>query len=117
MNNRQRGDYFERQTRDDLERRGWLIVRSGGSLGPFDLVAIRPHRAVCLVQCKINGRIAHDQWETLIRLAARFDCIPLLAWRPHPGQVAYQQLFDPEDEAKRTVIRKAWRPIDGRSTP
>ena len=41
MTNRTRGDDFERQTKDALRAYEWLVVRSAGSLGVADLVALR----------------------------------------------------------------------------
>jgi len=40
--NRLKGDRRERYVRKVLEKEGWTVVRSGGSLGMFDLIAIHP---------------------------------------------------------------------------
>ena len=35
-----RGVYLERRARDELVKRGYVVVRSAGSRGPIDLVAV-----------------------------------------------------------------------------
>lgn len=95
MNNRKRGDYFERQTRADLEKRGWVVVRSGGSLGPADLVALHHNRPPLFIQCKINGRINGPESEQLNKVSAMAGCLPIVAWRKAPGVVGYRQIIGP----------------------
>jgi Holliday junction resolvase-like predicted endonuclease len=51
MNRKRKGTRKERQVKEMLERNGAFVVRSAGSFGPFDLVALWPDR-VLLVQVK-----------------------------------------------------------------
>ncbi len=45
------GARFERDVKKALEDKGWVVVRSAGSLGCIDLVVInRPHAVT--IQCK-----------------------------------------------------------------
>jgi Holliday junction resolvase len=96
--NRQRGDYFERQCRSALERAGWVVVRSAGSLGPADLVAVRrnsmggPH--VLLVSCKVNGKATPAERATLLDTAERAAAEPLVASRPSRGTIELVTLLD-----------------------
>jgi Holliday junction resolvase len=100
MNNRKRGDYFERQTRADLERRGWIVVRSAGSLGAADLVALHYNRPAILVACKIPGYMRPTENDALIEAALRAGAIPMLAFRKDArngdGTVAYSQITKPK---------------------
>jgi hypothetical protein len=41
VNRKGKGTRAERELRHIFEKSGWIVVRSAGSLGPFDLVAIR----------------------------------------------------------------------------
>lgn len=41
MTNYQRGSAIERRAKKELEIHGWLVTKSGGSLGEFDLVALK----------------------------------------------------------------------------
>ena len=87
LTNRQRGDYFERTTRDALEHYGWYVVRAGGSLGVADLVALRAGDKPLLVSCKLNGRIDPAEREQLHTTARRAGARPLVASRPKGGHV------------------------------
>jgi len=91
MNNRKRGDYFERQTRADLEKRGWVVIRSAGSLGPADLVALHHSRPPMFVACKINGYMRPHERRELRRFATMAGSLPVLAWRKQPGVVGYRE--------------------------
>ena len=50
---KRRGTKSEYMVRDIFRAAGWAVVRSGGSLGPVDLVCVR-HGRVMLVQVKRN---------------------------------------------------------------
>jgi Holliday junction resolvase len=88
MGNRQRGDYFERQTRDALAGCGWYVVRSAGSLGVADLVALRQGRRPLLVSCKLSGRIDPTERADLVAAALMAGARPMVAQRSRPGWVA-----------------------------
>jgi hypothetical protein len=53
MDNKAKGNRRERMTRDFLERLGYSVVKAGGSLGLFDLIAVGP-LDVLLIQVKSN---------------------------------------------------------------
>ncbi|MEM1668908.1 MAG: restriction endonuclease [Thermofilaceae archaeon] len=53
MTNYQKGRNFEYLIRKKLESKGFLVIRSAGSKGLFDLVAIKENE-VYLIQCKKN---------------------------------------------------------------
>lgn len=64
--NYQSGRNFEYKTKRIWEEKGYLCLRSAGSHGPFDVVAIpidRPERPVVLIQCKRVKTRA--EWERL----------------------------------------------------
>jgi Holliday junction resolvase len=88
VSNRTRGDYFERQTRDVFTDAGWLVVRSAGSLGPADLVALRAGHPPVIVSCKISGRLSYAERAELADLADAAGAAPVLASRPVRGRLA-----------------------------
>jgi len=55
MNTKAKGSRRERQARVILETAGYYVVKAGGSLGIFDLVALGPQGAR-LVQVKSNEK-------------------------------------------------------------
>lgn len=72
MNVRQKGWRREDQARKQLEKEGYYVTRSGGSLGLWDLVAIRrkygdwPLRSVVrLIQVKSNRPPSRKEMERL----------------------------------------------------
>jgi Holliday junction resolvase len=87
LTNRQRGDYFERQVRDTLAANGWLVIRSAGSLGIADLVALRKGHAPRLVSCKLGGRIDPAERTALLDAADAAGADALVAWKPKRGRV------------------------------
>lgn len=70
-----RGRRFEWRVRDYLTMLGYFVVRSAGSRGPVDLVALRRGR-VLLVQCRARGRGVPPE---LRDLAARLGAEAVLA--------------------------------------
>lgn len=86
--NRQRGDYFERQTRDALAALGWVVIRAAGSKGPADLVALRQHHPPMLISCKLAGYCPPRERANLLHAAALSGARPIIASRDRPGWVA-----------------------------
>jgi Holliday junction resolvase len=87
MTNRQRGDYFERQVRETLMAHGWFVIRSAGSLGIADLVALRHDRTPALVSCKLSGRIDPKERMALLDAAEMAGARAVVAMRPKGGRV------------------------------
>lgn len=87
LTNRQRGDYFERQVRDTLTAHGWVVVRSAGSLGIADLVALRKGNTPTLVSCKLGGRIGPKERTALMDAADQAGARAVVAMRPRGGRV------------------------------
>lgn len=54
MTNYSRGATFERKIKKEYEGDGWYVIRSAGSRGPVDLVAIHWQLGVELIQCKLR---------------------------------------------------------------
>jgi len=46
-----KGRRFEHYIKDKLEAKGWIVTRSAGSKGPFDLLAVKNGK-ILLIQCK-----------------------------------------------------------------
>lgn len=86
-NNRQRGDYHERQTKAALEAMGYVVTRSAGSLGPYDLIAVRRQSTTLLVSCKLNGRIDPAERAAIVDVAAQAGARAILAARVKRGWV------------------------------
>lgn len=90
--NRQRGDYFERCTRAAYEAAGWWVIRSAGSLGVADLVALKAGHYPQLISCKVDGKIPRSQALDLDVVAMQTGAHPILAYRVQPGTVTIDEL-------------------------
>ena len=78
--NYHRGANFERRCKAELEKHDYLVCRSAGSHGEFDLMALNDDcMEGLLVQCKTNGKISMDEMASLADWAEIYGCIPLLA--------------------------------------
>jgi len=79
-----KGRKIEYLARDSLIRDGWFVVRSAGSKGIADLVAIRPSRLdpkqpeVALIQCSA-GKKPLRQVQKLLNLCKYLRVTPCLA--------------------------------------
>jgi Holliday junction resolvase len=74
------GYRFERRVRQYLQEAGWLVIRSGGSRSPVDLVAFRGGE-ILFVQCKVGGAYGLTERTHLARVAHEVGVRAILAFR------------------------------------
>lgn len=90
--NAQRGTYLERVVMDILVDLGYCVVRSAGSHGVADLVAVKPG-TVLFVQSKMRASLLGSrEWRELWATSMKAGAIPILAHRPTPRTVAFAML-------------------------
>ena len=95
MNHRARGIRLEYVVIDRLCELGYTCIRSAGSHGAVDVVAIKPG-VVILCQAKIRKEsIGSREWQELWVLAEKANAIPLLAYRPSMRKLAFARLLGP----------------------
>lgn len=76
------GRQFEYRIRDFLQDTfGYYVIRSAGSKGLVDLVALKPHE-ILLVQAKRGGVLPPLEWNALYHLSQNLNAIPLMAQEP-----------------------------------
>lgn len=88
---RGRGANFERRVWKLLERSGYFVVRSAGSHGPADLVAIT-NGELLLIQCKIPGKLSSEAREALQEISDRVGATALLAYQEFGLGVLFQTM-------------------------
>jgi Holliday junction resolvase len=71
-----KGRRFEHYVKDKLEARGWIVTRSAGSKGPFDLLAVKNGK-ILLIQCK--WRRGNVIAKNLIDIALKAGGLPIVA--------------------------------------
>ena len=97
MTNYARGAVFERTVKADLEAKDYFAMRSAGSHGIVDIVAINKGGEPWMVQCKIDGRMDRQDRAELSRKAELYCFIPIMASRLKGGKIRYRRLL-PNDE-------------------
>lgn len=100
-NTNRQGANFELQVMHDLEPHGYSTLRSSGSRGAVDVVAVGPelnHRnwpwtdSLVFIQCKIrNPLIAPYEREAVIGMARRAGAVPVVAYKVD-GRIEYRRL-------------------------
>lgn len=82
-----RGRSFEYRVKQLYEKHGWFVIRSAGSKGIADLVAIAPDgMEIHFIQCKKNGTISKQEKEILTATAYKYNALPILASRGKNGR-------------------------------
>jgi len=74
-----KGANFERKVRDKLKDMGAFVVRSAGSKGVFDLIAIFEDGRVWGVQCKMSFRISNEEIRKMVEIGEKYPIEPMLA--------------------------------------
>lgn len=79
------GDRFERACIVQLRAVGYLVVRSAGSLGPCDAVALRRDRLPLLVQCKRTDNLTRAGRLALWNVGREYGSTVLVASKAGRG--------------------------------
>lgn len=77
MTNAQRGTAHENRAKARLERDGYFVVRSAGSKGAVDLIAVKAGQ-ILMIQCKLDDYMGPKEWNRLLDIAQKAGGIPLL---------------------------------------
>jgi len=92
----QRGRRFEWKVKQDLEGRGYYVIRSAGSKSKVDLVGIK-HEVVLCVQCKLTGAIAKRELREFTNAChTNPHIVPVVAQGTKEGRRAVIQYWDAE---------------------
>ena len=74
-----RGARYEYYVKQLLEEKGYLVVRTAGSHGPFDLIAIdKEKREILLVQVTRRKYLSAELKESLASLAGTYAVKPVV---------------------------------------
>lgn len=110
-----RGAAFERKVAKDLERYGYVTVRSAGSHSPADVIAMHYGTIVC-VQCKLDGYVPTDERNKLWEFAVSAGATPVMAEPHKQGRktgIIYRRLTSSKDGRGRQPW-ESWTPqIEG----
>ena len=99
--NNRNGTVREYRVKELLEDDGYFVVRSAGSGGVADLVALKPGQ-VLLVQCKSEAYLAPAEWNALWFTTQNVRAVPIHAAKlPGSRRVVWHRLTGP-----KTVVTK-----------
>ncbi len=90
--NYRNGRAFEYRVMRDLEGLGYWCMRSAGSHGHADVVALRRGRRPMLVQCKGGGVDGPKKRMALAALADSVEAYPVVADSPKRGMIRYRSV-------------------------
>lgn len=106
------GRDFEYQTRDDLKRRGYLVVRTPASRSPTDLIAIKTGELI-FVQCKLHGVMPPSEWNEFMDFAESVSATPVMANRRECGRgIEYHLLTDRKDGTRKPQPMRDFEPTE-----
>ena len=103
MSSYSNGMAMERRTKAKLERDGYYVVKSAGSKGAADLVAVKAGE-ILFIQCKLDSYVAPEEWNVLWGLCQRTGAVPVVVgrgqkvWRitgPKTGLRGQRQPWEP----------------------
>ena len=97
--NYEKGRAFEYRVKHDLEKRGYYCVRAAGSHSKVDVVAVKGD--ICLFcQCKTDGAITPDEWNTLYSICACPSFLPIVATK-NGTHLEYKLITKPRGRGRR----------------
>jgi Holliday junction resolvase len=89
-NNKAKGARSEYKVRDHYEHRGWYVLKAGGSLGMWDLVALHPDYGTELIQVKTNRNPGRVEMDALKNFQCHGSwCKKLVVVRDYHGMTFY----------------------------
>lgn len=88
-----KGRRFEYTVKNYLKSKGFWTLRSPGSAGPVDLIAIKKG-LILLVQCKCRPGLSKMEKEELLRLSESTGSKPILAYRETPHKFKFRECLN-----------------------
>ena len=74
------GRNFEYRVINHLRKRGFFVMRSAGSKGVFDIIAVNKE-IVLGIQCKLNDRLTKTEEERMLNVGEEFGIVPIFAYK------------------------------------
>lgn len=89
-----RGRAFEYNIATLMRRKGYFVIRSAGSHGVSDLVAMKKGENPLLIQCKsgVSLGLNVDEHNALLNTAIASGGVPILAFKPEKGPIVFSIL-------------------------
>lgn len=98
----QRGRSFEYRVKKKLESLGYFVMRSAGSKGQVDLLAVK-HGTSLFVQSKLRGQISITEHNELFLLSQRFGSIPVIVMNSDSRKIIFLRIIGLREPYKRKI--------------
>jgi len=106
-----KGAKFEIDVRDILLEDDWVAVRSAGSHGIIDVLAIKQD-VKWFVQCRTRGNLSGDERGELAALAKKHNSTAILAHKTEEG-VVFEEVKSKEPTFHFEIINGVFTKING----
>jgi Holliday junction resolvase len=80
------GRTYERAVKQFLTTMGFFVVRSAGSHGLVDIIAVNLDK-VLFIQCKLKAAPGNEELNDLYDLSRKYGAIPTIAIGPRPSNM------------------------------
>jgi Holliday junction resolvase len=105
MTRRGQGDYYEHRAAVALELEGYVVLRSPGSLGPFDLAAMKAGEILLVQVKKGSARLGSDWLNDLFEAAQIAGAKAIVADFPIPRRPVRWRLVTDRHPKRPSVWR------------
>lgn len=110
MTKYRKGARFELEVRDILQEDDWVAIRSAGSHGIIDILAVKVDTK-WFIQCRTSGNLSPKEREELITLAKKHKAIPVLAYRSKEGTV-FEEIKSKEIEFTYEIVNGMFTKVE-----
>jgi Holliday junction resolvase len=98
------GARFERETAEDLRKRGYVAERIAGSHSPADVHALKSGVQPIFVQCKKSGVLPPKEWNAFYDYCEKAGARPIMAMKPGRG-IAYFELLERKEKRGKQPMK------------
>lgn len=96
-----KGRNFEYAVKNNLQEKGYVVMRSPGSRSPADLVAVKDGKPF-FIQCKLHAAFPVQEWNEFLDYSNKAGAIPIMASRGKNGRgFVYNLIVGEKDGSKK----------------
>ena len=106
-----KGARFEIVVKNILLEDDWLAIRSAGSHGIVDVIAIKQD-IKWLIQCRTNGSLSGEERNELVALAKKHNVTPILAYKAKEG-VIFEEIKLLKPDFHYEMVEGRFTKVDG----
>lgn len=105
----QRGRSFEYRVKKKLESLGYFVMRSAGSKGEVDLLAVK-HGTSLFLQSKLRGQISIAEQNELFLLSQKFGATPVIVMNSDSRKIIFLRIIGLREPYIKKTTTEALNP-------